>query len=76
LKNQQALFITQVENNSPADKGGLISGDIIYAFNDKMIETSDQLFKMLTGDKVGQFQYVSVLRNNQKKELRVTPAER
>jgi S1-C subfamily serine protease len=76
LKNQQALFITQVENNSPAEKGGLMSGDIIYAFNDKMIETSDQLFKMLTGDKVGQFQYVSVLRNNQKKELRVTPAER
>jgi len=76
LKNQQALFITQVENNSPADKGGLISGDIIYAFNDKMIETSDQLFKLLTGDKVGQFQFVSILRNNQKKELRVTPAER
>ena len=76
LKNQQALFITQVENNSPADKGGLMSGDIIYAFNDKTVETSDQLFKMLTGDKVGQFQYISVLRNNQKKELRVTPAER
>lgn len=76
LKNQQALFITQVENNSPAEKGGLLSGDIIYAFNDQLIETSDQLFKMLTGDKVGQFQYVSVLRNNQKKELRVTPAER
>lgn len=76
LKNQQALFITQVENSSPADKGGLMSGDIIYAFNDKMVETSDQLFKMLTGDKVGQFQYISVLRNNQKKELRVTPAER
>ena len=76
LKNQQALFITQVENNSPADKGGLLSGDIIYAFNDQLIETSDQLFKQLTGDKIGQFQYVSVLRNNQKQELRVTPAER
>jgi S1-C subfamily serine protease len=76
LKNQQALFITQIENNSPAEKGGLLSGDIIYAFNDKIIETSDQLFKMLTGEKVGQFQYVSVLRNNQKKELRITPAER
>jgi S1-C subfamily serine protease len=76
LKNQQALFITQVEGNSPAEKGGLLSGDIIYAFNDKEIETSDQLFKMLTGDKVGQFQYFSILRNNQKKELRVTPAER
>src|ERR1700761_6352242 len=76
LKNQQALFITQVENNSPADKGGLLSGDIIYAFNDQAVETSDQLFKLLTEDKVGQFQYISVLRNNQKKELRVTPAER
>jgi S1-C subfamily serine protease len=76
LKNQQALFITKVENNSPAEKGGLLSGDIIYAFNDQQIETSDQLFKLLTGDKVGQFQYISVLRNNQKKELRVTPAER
>jgi S1-C subfamily serine protease len=76
LKNQQALFITQVENNSPAAKGGLLSGDILYAFNDQPIETSDQLFKLLTGDKVGQFQYISVLRNNQKKELRVTPAER
>jgi S1-C subfamily serine protease len=76
LKNQQALFITQVESNSPAEKGGLLDGDIIYAFNDQIIETSDQLFKMLTGEKVGQFQYVSILRNNQKKELRVTPAER
>lgn len=76
LKNQQALFITQVENNSPAEKGGLLSGDIIYALNDQLIETSDQLFKLLTGDKIGQFQYVNVLRNNQKKELRVTPAER
>jgi S1-C subfamily serine protease len=76
LKNQQALFVTQVEGNSPAEKGGLLDGDIIYAFNDRIIETSDQLFKMLTGDKVGQFQFISILRNNQKKELRVTPAER
>ena len=76
LKNQQALFVTQTENNGPAEKGGILSGDIIYAFNDKAVETSDQLFKLLTEDKVGQFQYISVLRNNQKKELRVTPAER
>lgn len=76
LKNQRALFITKVEENSPAAKGGVFDGDIMYAFNDKMIETSDQLFKLLTEDKVGQFQYFSVLRNNQKKELRITPAER
>jgi len=69
------LFITQVENNSPADKGGLLSGDIIYAFNDQAVETSDQLFKLLTEDKVVSFNSSAFLRNNQKKELRVTPAE-
>ncbi len=76
VKNKQALFITQVENNSPAEKAGVLSGDILYAFNDQMIETSDELFKMLTEEKIGQFQYVGVLRDNRKKEIRLTPAER
>ncbi|HXS37970.1 MAG TPA: trypsin-like peptidase domain-containing protein [Flavipsychrobacter sp.] len=76
IKNKQALFITQVENSSPAEKAGVLSGDILFAFNDQMVETSDELFKMLTEEKIGQFQYVGVLRDNRKKEIRLTPAER
>ncbi len=76
LKNQSALFITQIAKNSPAEKAGLMSGDILIEFNDRIIETSDQLYKALTSDKIGLFQFVSVLRNNRKQEFKVTPAEK
>jgi S1-C subfamily serine protease len=76
LKNKQALFVTQVERNSPAMKAGLLSGDIIYAFNDRLTETSDQLFKVLSEDKIGQFQYMNIIRGSQNLELRITPMER
>jgi S1-C subfamily serine protease len=76
LRNKAALFITQIEANSPAEKAGVLSGDILYSFNDMMVETSDQLFKMLTQDKIGQFQYLGLLRNNRKEELKITPVER
>lgn len=76
LRNKQALFIVKVEQGSPADKAGILSGDILYSFNDRMVETSDQLFKMLTHEKIGQFQYVGVLRNNHRQEFRLTPVEK
>jgi len=40
------------------------------------VETSDALFRMLTEDKIGQFQYLGVLRNNYKTEFRVTPVQK
>ncbi len=76
LKNKSALFITQVNKNSPAEKAGMLDGDIIFSFNDRMVETSDDLFKLLTEDKIGSFQFITILRNNKKLELKVTPAER
>jgi S1-C subfamily serine protease len=76
VTNQRALFITKIQPNSPADKAGILSGDILYSFNNTMIETADQLFKLLTAEKIGMFQYAGIIRNNIKKELRVTPVER
>lgn len=76
VTNQSALFITKVLDKSPADKAGILSGDILFEFNNHKIETADQLFKQLSEDKIGMFQYVGILRNSQKKEFRITPAER
>ncbi len=76
LQNKQALFISEVAAGSPAQKAGILSGDIILSFNNQMVETSDKLFKMLTEDKIGQFQYIGVLRNNYKTEFRITPAQK
>jgi S1-C subfamily serine protease len=76
VPNHSALFITKVDSNSPAERAGIVSGDILYSFNDQVIETADQLFKLLNSDKIGMFQYVGIIRNNQKKEVRITPSER
>ena len=76
LKNRQALFVSQVERNSPAAKAGIMSGDIIITFADQQVETADQFFKMMTADKIGQFHYISVIRDNVKMELRITPVEK
>jgi len=76
LSNKQALFISDVAVGSPAEKAGILSGDIILSFNNQLIETSDKLFKMLTEDKIGQFQYIGILRNNYKTEFRITPVQR
>jgi S1-C subfamily serine protease len=76
LSNKSALFITGVAKGSPAEKAGIISGDILVSFNEHNVETSDHLFKMLTEDKIGQFQYMGILRNFAKTELRITPAQK
>jgi S1-C subfamily serine protease len=76
LQNKQALFISEVAVGSPAQKAGILSGDIIHSFNNQPVETSDSLFKQLTEDKIGQFQYIGILRNNFKTEFRVTPVQK
>lgn len=76
IRNKQALFVSNVERYSPAAKAGILNGDIIFQFNDQLVETADQFFKMLTSDKIGQFQYINVIRDNTLLELRITPIER
>ncbi|WP_183579624.1 S1C family serine protease [Mucilaginibacter sp. X5P1] len=76
LVNKQALFISEVATGSPAEKAGILSGDIILSFNSQPIESSDSLYKALTEDKIGQFQYIGILRNNYKTEFRITPIQK
>lgn len=76
IHNKKALFISKVAAKSPAEKAGILDGDIIYSFNNQLIETSDHLFKQLSEDKIGQFQYIGILRDSHKKEFRITPAQK
>jgi len=74
--NKRGLFITQVEKNSPADKAGILDGDILLSLNNIPMESSDALFKQLGEDKIGQFQYMGLIRNQRFLELRITPMEK
>ncbi|MCY7350720.1 MAG: trypsin-like peptidase domain-containing protein [Cytophagaceae bacterium] len=76
LKNKSALFVTDIEAESPASAAGLISGDIIHSVNGQPVKTSDELFRQLTTDKIGTVHDLGILRNNAKRNVKVSPAEK
>ncbi|MEO8151229.1 MAG: trypsin-like peptidase domain-containing protein [Bacteroidia bacterium] len=75
LKNKKGLFVISVEKGFPAEAGGMREGDFVIGFNDVVIESMDDLFRMLTQERIGEFQYITVLRGNEKFDLRITPVE-
>ena len=75
LPARQALFVVGVEAGSPAEAADLREGDFVVAFADQPVASADDLFRLLTQDKIGAFQFMTVLRNQQKVELRITPTE-
>jgi S1-C subfamily serine protease len=73
LKNHKAIFVTQVETGSPADKAGIKPGDIVVGFNTDIIENSDDLFRHLSANAVGEPHLITVLRGNQKIDFSIVP---
>jgi serine protease Do len=47
LKNEIGLVVTSIRNNSPADEGGLMTGDVIKQVNGKDIEDEKDLLTAL-----------------------------
>jgi len=69
------LLLVNVERNSPAEKGGLLVGDIIVALGDTSVTDPDELLAALTGDVVGKPAEVGVLRGGQPAKIKVTIGE-
>jgi S1-C subfamily serine protease len=75
LKNENALFVISVEPNSPASRAGITDGDFIVSFDGKTINSQDELFKLLTAEKIGRTLKVTLIRNGQLLHLYATPIE-
>lgn len=58
--------------NGPADKAGLIGGDMILSFNGQKIEKHDQLTDLLTKTQPGQTVDVEYSRDGEKKATKLT----
>lgn len=50
---EYGLLVVRVEENSPAEKGGLLIGDILLAVEGQPINDADDLMAALHGDRVG-----------------------
>lgn len=72
LNTPSGALVTQVTRNSPADNGGLKSGDIILKFNGKPVNYSSALPPIVGAVRPGKTVGVEVLRNGTSTMLNVT----
>jgi len=73
---QQALLLTSVEEGSPADRAGLILGDVMYSFADEPITGIAAFRKRLAAWEPGSPATVHVVRGGTPREFTVVPATR
>jgi 2-alkenal reductase len=75
LGTDWGAYITQVENGSPADKGGLQRGDIILSIGDHQINEGHSFINALFAYQPGDQVAITVLRQGKEITLNVTLGE-
>jgi len=63
LKNTEGALVASVGEDSPAEKAGLIAGDIILKFDGKKIDTMRALPKLVSNTEVGKEVELEIWRN-------------
>ncbi len=76
LDEATGVLISGVEDNSPAEEGGIKAEDIILEINDKEMESVEELQRVIAGIQPGNEIDVTVWRDNDRKDLTVTLGER
>jgi len=69
------VLVTEVVADTPATRGGVHDGDIIVGFDGAPVERTDDLHRLLTGERAGIATNLRVLRGVEIVDLRVTPVE-
>ncbi|MDP3888910.1 MAG: trypsin-like peptidase domain-containing protein [bacterium] len=72
----EGAYVRQVIVDSPADKAGVKSGDILTHFDGRMINNTDEgLSKLISGKKVGDKVELTIWRDGKENEVNVTLTE-
>jgi serine protease Do len=72
LPNTSGALIATVNPNLPADKAGIIPGDVVVEFAGKPVKDSDSLVALVVSTKPGTSVPLVIYRNNQRRSLSVT----
>jgi S1-C subfamily serine protease len=70
------LLIVQVDEGSPAQKGGLLLGDILVTLDNQPLKDAEDLRSLLSGDRVGKTIPIEVIRGGKLQTLQVTVGQR
>jgi S1-C subfamily serine protease len=70
------LLISHVAENSPAEAGGLLVGDVIVGFGGEPVQEPEELVNRLRGNRVGAAVPITVIRGTNAVDVSVTVSER
>jgi len=76
LDRVEGAYITDVTNNSPAQKAGIEPGTIILSFNGRKIRTPEQFQNDLAGSEIGTQFYICLSNANERTTVNLIPEER
>jgi S1-C subfamily serine protease len=76
LEQANGARVLQVEQGSPADQAGLLSGDMIVALDGKQVNGVEDLLRLLDADKISRTVSVDVLRRSETLRFWIGPTER
>jgi S1-C subfamily serine protease len=73
---ETGLLVVTVEAGGPADKAGLLLGDVIVAFGGEAVRDPGDLRDLLGSERVGQEATLRIVRGGEPRELTLTVGER
>jgi S1-C subfamily serine protease len=76
LGQEAGLLVLGAEAGGPADKAGLLLGDILVGFGGAPIRDTDDLLAQLTVERIGTAVDARVVRGGELRELSITVGER
>jgi S1-C subfamily serine protease len=76
IDNRLGAMIANIEKASPAEKGGLLSRDIVVSLDGVSVTGIDDMIRLLNGERIGQAVDLRVLRGVELLTLSIEPTER
>ena len=76
LAVSSGVQVVSVEPGSPAAVGGIREGDVIIAYGNHAVTGIDELLRMLTDERIGWADQLTVLRNGERRQMIVVASEK
>lgn len=76
LNQERGLLVLEVEPGSPADQGGVLLGDTVLTVAGQPVRFPQELFGLLTGDRIGTPAPVRIVRAGKVEQVMITVGER
>ncbi len=76
VAQESGLLIVGVERGGPAERGGVLIGDVLVALEGHAVQRTDDLLGLLGGERIGQPVTLRVIRGGELREVQVIIGER